>query len=96
MTLIGSWYNNSIMSNFLPDCSLCHVTRGVILENDFWTLVLNENQATLGRVFFALNRHETDVAALTEDECESLWSFLTRTKRAWQACSLPITSITCF
>ncbi len=70
------------MPDPMPNCPLCSPTRGVVLGNDHWTLVLNENQATLGRVFFALKRHETDVAALTEDELTSLWTFLRETKAA--------------
>ena len=64
------------------NCPLCNPTSGVVLENAFWTLVLNENQATLGRVFFALKRHETDITALTPDEVTSLWAFLAETKSA--------------
>jgi len=70
------------MPDPVPNCPLCRPTRGVVLANDHWTLVLNENQATVGRVFFALNRHETDIAALTEDELLSLWAFLRETKGA--------------
>ena len=66
----------------LPGCTLCPPARGVVLPNDFWTLVLNENQATLGRVFFALNRHETDIARLTDPEVLSLWAFVRETKAA--------------
>jgi len=55
------------------------------MANDHWNLVLNENQATLGRVFFALKRHETDVSALTDAECEALWEFLKQTKNALTA-----------
>jgi diadenosine tetraphosphate (Ap4A) HIT family hydrolase len=77
------------MPEMLPDCSLCPPTRGVILPNDFWTLVLNENQATLGRVFFALNRHETDVAQLTDAEVASLWMFVRETKTALAALFAP-------
>ena len=70
------------MPDISPPCSLCPPTRGVVLANDFWTLALNENQATLGRVFFALNRRETDIAALTDDEVLSLWAFVRETKAA--------------
>ena len=70
------------MPNALPDCSLCPPRRGIILASDFWTLVLNENQATLGRVFFALRRHETNVAALSDPEVLSLWAFVRETKAA--------------
>ena len=66
----------------MPTCSLCPPARGVILLNDFWTLVLNENQATPGRVFFALSRHETDIANLTDAEVLSLWAFVRETKAA--------------
>jgi diadenosine tetraphosphate (Ap4A) HIT family hydrolase len=77
------------MPEFLPNCPLCRPTRGVVLANDYWTLVFNENQATVGRVFFALNRHETDIAALTEDEVTSLWAFLRETKGALTALFAP-------
>ncbi len=77
----------------MPDtsfaCTLCPPTRGVILQNDFWTLVLNENQATLGRVFFALNRHETDIAALSDAEVLSLWAFVRETQAALSALFAP-------
>lgn len=77
------------MLETLSDCSLCPPTRGVILQNDFWTLVLNENQATLGRVFFALNRHETDIARLNDVEVLSLWAFVRETKAALVALFAP-------
>ncbi len=70
------------MPDTLPACPLCPPTRGVVLSRDHWTLVLNENQATLGRVFFALNRHETDIARLTDAEVLSLWAFVRETKSA--------------
>ena len=72
-----------------PDCTLCPPARGVVLKNDFWTLVLNENQATLGRVFFALNHHETDIARLTDAEVVSLWAFVRETKAALTALFAP-------
>ena len=77
------------MIDISHECSLCPPTRGVVLENNFWTLVLNENQATLGRVFFALNRHETDIAALTDAETLSLWAFVRETKAALAALFAP-------
>jgi len=77
------------MPDLLPDCPLCRPTRGVVLAHDHWTLIFNENQATLGRVFFALNRHETDIAALTEDEVTSLWAFLREAKGALTALFTP-------
>ena len=77
------------MPDTLPACTLCPPTCGVVLPNDFWTLVLNENQATLGRVFFALNRHETDAAALSDAEVLSLWAFVRETKAALSALFAP-------
>lgn len=73
----------------LPLCTLCPPTRGAVLSNDFWTLVLNDNQATLGRVFFALRRHETDIAALSDAEVLSLWAFVRETKAALSALFAP-------
>ncbi len=63
-------------------CPLCPPVRPVVAENEHWRLVLNENQATLGRVYFALKRHETDAAALAPDEVLSLWQFAGQAKRA--------------
>ena len=77
------------MPEILPDCSLCPPQRGVVLQNDYWTLVVNDNQATLGRVFFALNRHETDIAALTDAEVLSLWAFVRETKAVLSALFAP-------
>ncbi len=77
------------MPDTLPACTLCPPTRGVILPNDHWTLVLNDNQATLGRVFFALNRHETDIAALSDTEVLSLWAFVREAKSALTALFAP-------
>lgn len=77
------------MPETFPACTLCPPTRGVVLSNDHWTLVLNDNQATLGRVFFALNRHETDVATLTDAEVLSLWTFVRETKAALSALFAP-------
>ena len=73
----------------MPICNLCGLTRGVVLDNAHWTMAVNENQATLGRVFFALKRHETDVTALSADERESLWRFLAEAKEALAALFAP-------
>jgi diadenosine tetraphosphate (Ap4A) HIT family hydrolase len=73
----------------MPDCKLCHLTRGVVRDNQHWTMAVNENQATLGRVFFALKRHETDVTRLTADEVSSLWTFLAEAKEALMALFAP-------
>ncbi len=61
----------------------------IVLDNDCWTLILNDNQATLGRVFCYLKRAETDVTALTPDERESLWAFLAEAKTALTALFAP-------
>ena len=53
-----------------------------LAEDDHWIIALNENQATLGRVYFVLKRHETDVAALTAAEQASLWGWVSKTRRA--------------
>lgn len=54
----------------------------VIAEDAYWTMRVNDNQATLGRVFFALKRPETDALNLTADEQTALWNGLTRAKSA--------------
>lgn len=61
-------------------CPLCSPSRGILAENAHWTLILNENQATLGRVYFALKRHETDVTALSPAEVSALWEFAGQAK----------------
>jgi diadenosine tetraphosphate (Ap4A) HIT family hydrolase len=63
-------------------CTLCGLERGVVARSEHWTMAVNENQATLGRVFFAVNRHETDVTALTPEEVADLWAFLGRAREA--------------
>lgn len=75
--------------DFELNCSLCPPTRGVVRESDFWTLVVNDNGATLGRVFLALRRHETDLTALTPDEAIALWALLAETKAALSALFAP-------
>ena len=77
------------MPDTAPNCPLCPPTHGVVRESDHWTLVLNENQATLGRVFLALNRHETDVLALTLNEQAELWALASEAKRALNALFAP-------
>ncbi len=77
------------MPDILTPCTLCPPTRGVVCRNDYWTLIVNDNQATLGRVFFALNRHKTDIAALSDPEVLSLWAFVRETKAALTALLAP-------
>ncbi|MEO7716680.1 MAG: HIT family protein [Capsulimonas sp.] len=66
----------------MPECTLCDLNRGVVTSNDYWIAAINQNQATLGRVFFALRRHETDVAALSPEERDALWEIAGQFKRA--------------
>ena len=74
----------------MSTCTLCNPDPAyAVAENDHWVMALNKNQATLGRVFFALKRHETDVTALTEDERETLWRFLSEGKNALTALFAP-------
>ena len=77
------------MPDTAPHCPLCPPTRGVVRQSDHWTLVLNENQATLGRVFLALNRHETDALALTPGEQADLWALAAEAKQALAALFAP-------
>ncbi len=67
----------------MPDYSLPpRLVPFAIIENDHWMLVLNDNQATLGRVFCYCKRPETDVTALTPDELTSLWAMARDAKGA--------------
>lgn len=70
-------------------CPLCPPTRPVLAENAFWSLVLNENQATLGRLYFALKRHETDVTALAPAEVAALWELAGQAKQALDSVFAP-------
>jgi diadenosine tetraphosphate (Ap4A) HIT family hydrolase len=70
-------------------CPLCPPGRPVVAEDRYWRLVLNENQATLGRVYFALKRHETDVTALAPEEVLALWRFAAHAKRALDSLFAP-------
>jgi len=70
-------------------CSLCRLERGLIAEDDHWAMALNDNQASLGRVFFALKRHETDITRLTQEERDALWRFVARAKQALTALFTP-------
>jgi diadenosine tetraphosphate (Ap4A) HIT family hydrolase len=70
-------------------CPLCCPRPDVICKTDYWTVILNDNQATLGRVYFALNRHETDIAALTTAEQLDLFKCLTAAKDALNVLFMP-------
>jgi diadenosine tetraphosphate (Ap4A) HIT family hydrolase len=62
------------MNVTIPDtCELCNPTKGLVSRGELWTIVLNENQTLLGRCYFALNRHETDITRLSVDEETSLF-----------------------
>lgn len=43
----------------MPESTLCHISRGVILGSDRSTFAFNENQVALDRSHFSLKRHET-------------------------------------
>jgi diadenosine tetraphosphate (Ap4A) HIT family hydrolase len=65
----------------MPSCGHCEFDKTrLIAEDDFWLLMLNDNQATVGRVYFSLKRHETDVSKLTAEEVASLWRFIAPVK----------------
>lgn len=61
----------------------------VITANDYWIMALNENQATLGRIYFSLRRHETDVTAITHEEQTALWQLLAKGKNALEKLFAP-------
>lgn len=63
-------------------CPLCASRHDIIAQSRHWTLILNENQATLGRVYFSLRRHETQITELTSDEQADLWNALSAAKSA--------------
>jgi len=66
----------------MSSCNLCDRDRHVIARNEHWALCLNDDQAFLGRCFFVLNRHETDVTVLTQAERDSLWELAASAKGA--------------
>lgn len=70
-------------------CSLCEIAQRQIVRGEYWTLVLNANQSTLGRVFFALNRHLTDVTSITDAEQRGLWRGLRVVKATLDALFAP-------
>lgn len=66
----------------MPECTLCRIEKHVVDKSDHWTIVVNSDQAFLGRCYFALTRHETDVTKLSQAERDSLWDFFARAKGA--------------
>jgi len=52
-------------------------------------MVVNDDQAYLGRCFFALNRHETDVTKLDREERDELWALFFRAKYALESLFSP-------
>lgn len=62
------------------NCPLCSGGQSVIAVSEHWTIILNDNQATLGRIYFSLRRHETDITRLTSEEQSDLWNCLTAAK----------------
>jgi len=66
-------------------CPLCLPTKNIVSKRHHWTIVLNDDQGYLGRCYFALNRHETDLTMLSQAEREELWELLAISKTAlWQ------------
>jgi diadenosine tetraphosphate (Ap4A) HIT family hydrolase len=57
----------------LQNCPLCGNQPFTILTGMHWKIVLNDDQRYLGRCYFALLRHETDITALTDSEVLELW-----------------------
>lgn len=57
------------------DCSLCQpLDDDEVWSGPHWRVIVNRNQNTLGTVFLVLNRHETDIVNLTDDEVLALWT----------------------
>ena len=73
----------------MPDCPLCEITENVVERDAHWTMVVNSDQAFLGRCFFALSRHETDVTKLSQAERDSLWTLFARAKDALDSLFTP-------
>jgi diadenosine tetraphosphate (Ap4A) HIT family hydrolase len=63
-------------------CHLCQPIRGIIAADELWTMALNENQALLGRCYFALNRHETDAISISAAEQTALFNWFRLAKSA--------------
>lgn len=63
-------------------CPLCSVTTNVLFRGEYWTVVLNDDQGYLGRCYFALNRHETDLTNLSAAERDALWAHFSAIKEA--------------
>lgn len=53
-----------------------------IAQDDHWIVAVNENQATLGRIYLVLRRHEEDVASLTSEEQASMFRQVRRVRVA--------------
>ena len=63
-------------------CSLCQLSEYTIFDNGTWSIRLNEDQHFLGRCYFVLNRHETDVTLLKPEELLVLWELMAQVKKA--------------
>lgn len=66
---------------------LAHVDAGdvmpvALVEDEHWIVALNENQATLGRIYLVLKRHEVDVTSMSECEQTSMWRWSASVKGA--------------
>jgi diadenosine tetraphosphate (Ap4A) HIT family hydrolase len=63
------------------DCSLCQpLDDDEVWSGPHWRVIVNRNQTTLGKVFVVLNRHETDIVNLTDDEVLALWTAIRSVK----------------
>ncbi len=70
-------------SDALPgDCFLCGRTDDELWGSAHWRLILNHNQDKLGKLMFALRRHEEDVSALRDEEVFDLWQGIRTAKAA--------------
>jgi diadenosine tetraphosphate (Ap4A) HIT family hydrolase len=77
----------------LDTCKLCRFIAGgptvpgevqpvALAGDEHWIAALNENQATLGRVYLVLKRHEEDITQLSATERESLFRQTSAVKTA--------------
>jgi len=59
--------------------------RWLIGESTYWNVVLNADQALLGRCYLLLKRPETDALALTPEEQSDMFTLATRVRKAMQS-----------
>jgi diadenosine tetraphosphate (Ap4A) HIT family hydrolase len=73
----------------MDGCVLCQPGDFTVVHGEDWSIRLNEDQHFLGRCYFALNRHETDVTKITPAEVLSLWELFTTTRKCLDALFSP-------